>query len=160
MRMELSEAPNLPELANLTDALLALEVRAGCFGYVETLLADISAAILDGKISYAGAEQEHAVERIWINLLRLGLFDELRHLIDQHRLPIQPEVRMFIDFCANEYVACRKRGEAYRDRRPDGDIFTMGCIVWGEAYIGNFLRYNLRSMLAADNLPAVCRQGQ
>ena len=36
----------------------------------------------------------------------------------------------------------------------------MGCIVWGEEYIRNFLRYNVRSMLSEDNLPALARAGQ
>ena len=159
-RMELSQAPNLSELASLSDTLLALEVHIGCFGPVERLLAKVSKLILEGRVSYSDAEDEQAIERIWINLLRLGLLDELRHLIDQHKLPIQPGVKMFIDFCAREYVVCRKRGESYRAARPDRDIFTMGCIVWGETYIGNFLRYNLRSMLSANNLPRLNGQGE
>ena len=36
----------------------------------------------------------------------------------------------------------------------------MGCIVWGDEYVGNFLRYNLRSMLSENNLPALSRQGK
>ena len=35
----------------------------------------------------------------------------------------------------------------------------LGCIVWGDVYVGNFLRYNIRSMLSAGNLPALKRQG-
>ena len=159
VQLELSDRPDLTELANVTDALLSLEIRVGCFGEVERLLAGVSAGIFANRVSYA-PEQEHAVERIWINLLRLGLFDELRHVIKQHALPVQAEVKSFVDYCAMQYVACRKRGEAYRANRPEGDIFTMGCIVWGETYIGNFLRYNLRSMLSGGNLPALCGQGQ
>jgi glycosyltransferase domain-containing protein len=158
-RLELSNAPDLVELAGVTDALLSLEVRSGCFGEVEALLAKASAAIFANKVSYA-SEQAHAVERIWINLLRLGLFDELRHVIDQHALPVQADVKTFIDYCALQYVACRKRGQAYRAAHPAGDIFGMGCIVWGETYIRNFLRYNLRSMLSPGNLPALRRQGR
>jgi glycosyltransferase domain-containing protein len=158
-RLQLSDAADLVELANVTDALLALEIRTGCFGQVERLLADVSARVFDNRIAYA-PEQEHAVERIWINLLRLGLFDELRHVIEQHALPVQTEVKSFIDYCALQYVSCRQRGEAYRAAHPQGDVFTMGCIVWGEVYIGNFLRYNLRSMLSDGNLPALRRQGR
>jgi hypothetical protein len=36
----------------------------------------------------------------------------------------------------------------------------MGCIVWGEEYIRNFLHYNVRSMLSEDNLPALAQQGK
>ena len=159
-RRELSEAPTLLELAELADELLKLEVRSGCFGHIERLLDRLRKDIVANKVTYAPATDGEAVEGVWINLLRLGLFDELRQLIDQHKLPIQPEVKMYFDFCADEYIACWKRGEAYRAKRPDVDIFTMGCIVWGETYIGNFLRYNLRSMLSAGNLPALRAQGR
>ena len=36
----------------------------------------------------------------------------------------------------------------------------MGCIVWGNEYVGNFLRYNLRSMLSENNLRALGAQGR
>ena len=48
---------------------------------------------------------------------------------------------------------------AIRARHPNCDLFTMGCIVWGEEYINNFLQYNFRSMLSEGNLPSLKRQG-
>jgi hypothetical protein len=99
------------------------------------------------------------VDRLWINLLRLGLFDELVHLVKQYDLPIKAEVKAFLDFCGREYGVCHQRGEAYRAKHPDRDIFMLGCIVWGNVYVGNFVRYNVRSMLSADKLPALSAQG-
>ena len=64
-------------------------------------------------------------------------------------------MKALLDFCAEDFVICRRRGAAYRAEHPDIEIFAMGCIVWGEEYIRNFLRYNVRSMLAEDNLPAL-----
>ena len=62
--------------------------------------------------------------------------------------PLPEDVRGFLDFCAYEYALCRQRGEAYRARNHDEDIFTLGCIVWGEEYVRNFLRYSVRSMMS------------
>jgi hypothetical protein len=100
-----------------------------------------------------------AVDRLWVSLLRLGLFSELLYLVRRHNLPLRPEVKTFIDHCERQYEVCRMRGEGYRAKHHEGDIFTMGCIVWGKEYVGNFLRYNLRSMLAPGNLAALRVQG-
>src|SRR5262249_45670123 len=104
--------------------------------------------------------EDEALDRLWVSLLRLGLFHELRHLAGPCGLPFPSEVRAFLDFCAEAFVARQARGAAYRAKHPQVEIFTMGCIVWGEEYIGNFLRYNVRSMLSEDNLPALGAQGQ
>jgi glycosyltransferase domain-containing protein len=151
----------LLDLANETDSLLAFEINNGCLGPVDQLIDDLRKTILENKVVYAPSiSEDDAVERLWINLLRLGLFDELLHLVNQLDLPLRTEARTFADFCAREYDASKKRGEAYRARHPNSDIFTMGCIVWGNEYVGNFLRYNLRSMLSENNLPALGGQGQ
>ncbi len=74
-------------------------------------------------------------------------------------MPLKAEVKTFLDFCGREYGVCHQRGEAYRAKHPDRDIFMLGCIVWGDVYVGNFLRYNIRSMLSAGNLTALRAQG-
>ena len=153
--------PSLLDLANEADAVLGLEVRKGCLGEVEAQLEVLRKRILEWETGYVGTVYEdEALDRIWVNLLRLGLFDELRHLALHHDFPFRFEVKAFLDHCAVEFAACRARGQAYRARHPGVEIFAMGCIVWGEEYIRNFLRYNVRSMLSEDNLPALARQGQ
>jgi len=155
------EAPTLTSLANDADALLAREVREGCTPDADALLEDIRKVIFDDRLAYEGTPADaEALDRVWVNLLRLGLFDELLHVVRRRNLPLRPEVRTFVEYCESQYEACRRRGEAYRAGHPDAEIFTMGCIVWGEEYVGNFLRYNLRSMLAPGNLPALSGQGR
>lgn len=148
------------DLARETDELLALEIRAGCFGEVEGRIAALSKAILQDKFDCAIGTESDVPDRVWISLLRLGLFEELRHLVSHHALPIRDEVKAFIDFCAHEYALCQQRGEALRAGKPDRDIFTLGCIVWGQQYVNNFLRYGMRSMLSEGNLPTLRSQGQ
>ena len=143
-----------------TDELLALEVRSGCFGEVERRVAALSQAILQDRFDCAIGAQSDVPDRVWVSLLRLGMFEELRHLVLHHALPIRDEVKAFIDFCAHEYALCQQRGEALRASNPDRDIFTLGCIVWGREYVDNFLRYGVRSMLSEGNLPALRSQGQ
>ena len=132
----------------------------GCFGDVERSVAALSQAILQDSFDCAVGTESDVPDRVWISLLRLGLFEELRHLVLHHALPIRDEVKAFIDFCAHEYALCQQRGEALRASNPDRDIFTLGFIVWGREYVDNFLRYGMRSMLSEGNLPALRSQGQ
>jgi hypothetical protein len=153
--------PTLTNLADETDALLGREVRDGCTAEVGELIEDTRKSILADAFVYSGSPADlAAVDRVWVNMLRLGLFGELLYLARRHDLPLRTEVKTFIDHCERQYEVSRLRGEAYRARHPDGDIFVLGCIVWGEEYVGNFLRYNLRSMLSAGNLPALQEQGR
>lgn len=153
--------PSLADLQSEVASLLQSEVNHGCFGQIEMLVEEVGEAIRQDRIlSPRTVDEEYSVERSWDNLLRLGLFQELRLLLDQHRLPLRPEVRTVIDFCAHAYEESKKRGEAYRAKHPSEELFASGCIVWGEEYVGNYLRYNLRSMLSSNNLPALCAQGR
>ena len=153
--------PTLIDVADETDSLLAFEINNGCMGEVEQLVDELRRTILENRTAHASSTVEHdAIDRLWVNLLRLGLFDELAHLVRHHNLPLRPEVSTFIDYCEREYAASRSRGETYRAKYPEVDIFTMGCIVWGDEYVGNFLRYNIRSMLSQNNLPALRAQGR
>src|SRR5262245_22645658 len=151
---------NLFDLAKETDELLALEVRTGCFGEVERRIAALSQAILRDRFDCTIGAQSDVPDQLWISLLRLGLFEELRHLVLRQALPMRAEVKAFLDFWAHEYALCQQRGEALRSRRPDGDIFALGCIVWGQEYVNNFLQYGVRSMMSEGNLPTLRRQGE
>jgi hypothetical protein len=151
--------PTLLDLANQTDALISREVREGCTNEIDFQLEEMRKALLEVGRSQPEADG-HAVDRLWVNLLRLGLFDELRYMVMRLDLALRPEVSTLIHYCERQYEVCRQRGEAYRALHPAGDIFTMGCIVWGEEYVGNFLRYNVRSMLSSGNLPALRGQGR
>ena len=70
--------PTLIDVANETDSLLAFEINNGCMGEVEQLIDELRKTILDNRIAHASSTVESdTVDRLWINLLRLGLFDEL-----------------------------------------------------------------------------------
>jgi len=160
---EIVTRPTLLELANESDAVTAFEVREGCVAQAEEKLDALRQKIVGSQPALAGtaALDAETLDRIWVNLLRLGLFDELRYLAGPScNLPFRSEIKAFLEHGAAQFAASHARGAAYRARHPDGDIFTMGCIVWGEEYIRNFLRYNIRSMLSEDNLPALTRQGK
>lgn len=151
---------SLFDLVRETDELFALEVRTGCFGEVEGRIAALRQAILQDRFDCTIGAEGDVPDRIWLSMLRLGLFEELRHLVARHALPIRAEVTAFIDFCAREYGLCQQRGEALRSNHPEGDVFTLGFIVWGQEYVRNFLQYGMRSMLSDGNLPALRRQGE
>jgi len=153
--------PTLLELANESDSILAFEVREGCIAEVDDRVDALRHKILGWGTKYEGAPAEdEALDRIWVNLLRLGLFNELRFLANDRALPFRQEIGTFLEYAATQFAACEARGRAYRTGHPTTEIFTMGCIVWGEEYIRNFLRYNVRSMLSDGNLPALAQQGQ
>ncbi len=153
--------PSLGSLASDTDALIKIEVNDGCTLEVERRVKELRRLILRDAVVYEGTEAEHqALDWLWVSMLRLGLFSELLHLVRRFDLPLRPEVKTFSEFCERQYEENRRRGEAYRARHPDEDIFTMGCIVWGAEYVGNFLKYNLRSMLSPGNVPALRTQGR
>ncbi len=156
---QVDSPPTLLDLANQTDAVINREIREGCTGDIDVELEAIRRTILDVGVSEPETDA-HAIDRLWVNLLRLGQFEELRQLVNRLELPLRPEVKVLIDYCERQYDVSRQRGVAYRTLHPDGDIFTMGCIVWGEEYVGNFLRYNVRSMLSPGNLPALRAQGR
>ncbi|CAN5884754.1 hypothetical protein BH11PSE3_BH11PSE3_03910 [soil metagenome] len=153
--------PTLLELANESDSIIAFELREGCVPEVDAKLDVLRRKMQGWQTPYGGTSNEdEALDRIWVNVLRLGLFDELRYLSGQRQLPFRPEITAFLDHCAVEFAACKERGQAYRARHPGFEIFAMGCIVWGDEYIRNFLHYNVRSMLSENNLPALARQGR
>jgi hypothetical protein len=154
--------PTLYELANESEAVTAFEVREGCVAEAEERLDALRQKIVGSQPACGGtAFDDETLDRIWVNLLRLGLFDELRYLAGPPcNLPFRAEVKAFLDHGAVQFAASLARGAAYRARHPGVDIFTMGCIVWGHEYISNFLRYNIRSMLSEDNLPALAQQGK
>jgi len=157
---ETSPSVTVFDLVKDTNEVLLFEARHGCTGQVESMLADIRRLYLHGTILRSNtAADEAAVEQVWINLLRLGMLDDLLGLIKRAELPFSSEICRFLEYCRGQYDVCRERGEAIRAQHPNCDLFMMGCIVWGEEYINNFLHYNFRSMLSEGNLPSLKRQG-
>jgi hypothetical protein len=146
------------DLVRSTEAVLQFEARHGCIGQAEAMLDDVLTLLRDDEILHSPTTLEET-EQLWINLLRLGMLDELLGLIGRSELPFSAEIRRFLEYCRWQYDICRERGEAIRAQHPNRDLFTMGCIVWGEEYIRNFLHYNFRSMLSEGNLPSLMRQG-
>jgi hypothetical protein len=138
--------PTLLDIANTTDSLLAFEVRHGCFGGGEPRLDEVRKTILENRVGSSSAIAESdLVDRLWINLLRLGLFDELLHLIDQHNLPLRSEVKTFIDF-AHSNTFLPKDGARF----TGPNIRTQTSSQWdawpGATSTSAPLRYNFRSM--------------
>ena len=152
----------LLELALESDSVIAFEVREGCVAEADERLDTLRQKIAGSRPACTGSALDgETLDRLWVNLLHLGLLDELRYLAGPPcNLPFRSEVKAFLDHGAVQFAACQARGAAYRAQHPGVEIFTMGCIVWGEEYIRNFLRYNVRSMLSEDNLPALVRQGK
>jgi hypothetical protein len=147
------------DLVRDTNEILLFEVRHGCTGQVESMLADIRRRLHDTILYSQTPAEDVAVEQVWINLLRLGMLNDLLGLIKRAELPFPSEICRFLEYCTWQYDVCRERGELIRAQNPNCDLFIMGCIVWGEEYINNFLQYNFRSMLSEGNLPSLKRQG-
>lgn len=148
------------DLQQRTDRLLMEEARYGCAGQIELAIRQVGQTVVHGEIRVLGGEEEKAAtEQIWINLLRLGLLDELLALVDRGLFPFHEDMVRSVRYCRQQYDVSKERGLSVRRRHPDSELFVMGCIVWGEEYIDNFLHYNVRSMLSDGNLPALQRQG-
>ena len=138
------------DLQTETNQLLLDEVLYGCVGPIEVQIARVGQAVAEGELRVLGTPEETGVvEQLLLNLLRLGLLDEIVALFDRAVFPVREEMVCFLRCCRQQYDVCTAQGEAIRRQQPDGDLFIMGCIVWGEEYVANFLRYNLRSMLCA-----------
>ena len=151
---------SLQELLTLTELIYAFEVRQGCIPEVESKLDAVRQTVARGRVSYAGAaEEKAAVYPLFIVFLRLGLFDQFVALWQQLKLDLPPEMEALIRYCQEAYPLSHWRGKEYRTRHPDADVYVMGAIVWGSEYIENFMQYNLRSMLAPGNLPALAERG-
>src|SRR5689334_3220204 len=126
---EVATQPTLLEIANESDSVTAFEVREGCVAEAEEKLEALRQKIVGSQPAYAGTPQDdETLDRLWVNLLRLGLFDELRYLAGPPcNLPFRAEIKAFLDHGAAQFAASHARGVAYRAQHPDVDIFTMGC---------------------------------
>lgn len=56
-------------------------------------------------------------------------------------------------------VEVTRRGTTIRAGHGAGEINQIGSIVWGEKYLDAFMTYNVRSMLAPGNMPALAEKG-
>lgn len=64
-----------------------------------------------------------------------------------------------LHFIAAEEMEVKSYGSTIRNRFPEGEINLIGSIVWGEKYLDSFMTYNVRSMLASGNMPALAQHG-
>ena len=64
------------DLVRSTEAVLQFEARHGCIGQVEAMFDDIRTLLRDDEILHSPTTLEET-EQLWINLLRLGMLDEL-----------------------------------------------------------------------------------
>ncbi len=150
----------LQELVSSAELIFGFEVRQGCIPEVESKLDELRQVVAGGRVSYAGAtEEKAAIYPLFVVFLRLGLFDQFVALWQQLRLDLPPEMEALVRYCLEAYPLCHWRGKEYRARHPDEEIYVMGAIVWGGEFIENFMQYNLRSMLAPGNLPALGERG-
>ena len=111
-------------------------------------------------MSYSGEpEEKAAISPLFVVFLRLGLFDEFVELWQRAKLDLPPEIEALVRYCQDAYPLYHWRGKEYRARHRDEEVYVMGAIVWGDEFIENFMQYNLRSMLAPGNLPALGERG-
>ena len=151
---------SLQELLVSAEVAFGFEVRQGCIPEVESKLEALRQVVGGRRVSYAGAPEEKGViYPLFVAFLRLGLFDEFVTLWQQLKLDLPPEMEALIRYCQEAYPLSHWRGKEYRARHRDEDVYVMGAIVWGSEYIENFMQYNLRSMLAPGNLPALSERG-
>ncbi|HKO08702.1 MAG TPA: hypothetical protein VJ487_13395, partial [Alphaproteobacteria bacterium] len=151
---------SLHELLVSAELIFGFEVRQGCIPEVESKLAALRQTISGGRVSYAAAPQEKAdISPLFVVFLRLGLFDEFVELWQRLKLDLPPEIEALVRYCQEAYPLSHWRGKEYRARHRDEEVYVMGAIVWGGEFIENFMQYNLRSMLAPGNLPALGERG-
>ena len=114
------------DLQTETNQLLLDEARYGCMGQIEPQIARVGRAVAEGEIRVLGTPEEtDVVEQLSLNLLRLGLLDELLALYDRAVFPVPEEVVRFLRYCRQQYDVCKARGEAIRRQHPDSDLFIM-----------------------------------
>src|SRR5215208_2001896 len=69
----------LLELAVESDGVIAFEVREGCVAEAEEKLDTLRQKIAGSRPVFTGtALDSETLDRLWVNLLHLGLLDELR----------------------------------------------------------------------------------
>src|SRR5262249_6665434 len=120
----------------------------------------IRTLVQEGRTTYQGSPvEDDNLLQLAIYLLRLGLLNELIELRDRHALRLDPAISAFLDFCSDAYRASAEQGRSWRERNRDAELFTISGVVWGDAYVNNFMEFCLRSMLAPGNLPGVAQQG-
>src|SRR5258708_18055322 len=115
------------DLLARTEAVLLFEARYGCIGQAEAMLDDVRRLLVDDEILRSTTTTEE-IEQLWINLLRLGMLDDLLGLIERGVLAFAPEICRFLQYCRRQYDICTERGEASRARHPTRDLFIMGSI--------------------------------
>lgn len=74
----------------------------------------------------------------------------------------RPVFRSFVfllNFIQSAEMEAIARGQSIRDQHPSKEINQIASIVWGETYIQAFMQYNVRSMLAKGNMPALQQKG-
>ncbi len=148
------------ELLASAELTFRFEVRQGCIPEVESKLDALRQTIRAGRVSYAGEpEEKAAIYPLFVVFLRLGLFDEFVELWQRCKLDLPPEMEALVRYCLDAYPLCHWRGKEYRARHGDEEVYVLGAVVWGGEFIENFMQYNLRSMLAPGNLPALGERG-
>ena len=151
---------SLHELLVSAELVFGFEVRQGCIPEVESKLDELRRVVGEARVSYTATPEEKAdISPLFVVFLRLGLFDEFVELWRRVKLDLPPEIETLVRYCQEAYPLNHWRGKEYRARHPDEEVYVMGAIVWGDEFIENFMQYNLRSMLAPGNLPALSERG-
>jgi hypothetical protein len=156
-----SRTVTINALVRLSDVILKAELQGGSRRDVESKIEQLALLTKRDVVAYFGAELERSsLRQLLINFLRLGLLGELVSLRDRLQLPFDSNLCSFIDFCVQRYRSAAEDGRAWRAQHVDEELFLLSCIVWGSEYIENFLEFNVRSMLAPENLPGLAREGR
>ena len=149
----------MTQLVSYADTIYRFEVASGHGPQVRTKIEELRTLIRAGETAFEEGVDNDNLIQLAVFLLRLGLLHELIELRLRHTLPLDRTISTFADFCSGKYHDFTMQGQAWRSRHPDTDLFVISCTVWGEQYVGNFMDFCLRSMLAPGNLPGIARQG-
>lgn len=151
--------PSLWDLCSECNEILALELKDGATAEVDAKVDAFRSRVAVTTPMYRHTKEEgDAIDDLWVLFARLGMLGEFLEFIDRCDLPVRPELREFLRFCEQAYARSVTRGESYREAHREREIVVLGCVVWGKAYIDNFLSMNLRSMLSTGNIPGLTRE--
>jgi hypothetical protein len=164
LELQTDKIATIADLVSNSDTAYGLEVREGCSVMIDTWVEGLRSIVREGRTLYEPAESDNAyLSRLYINFLRLGLLEELKALYARHKFQLSGAtelLNLLIDLCSDRYRRATEAGNAWRKYKPGGERFTLSCTAWGDDYIRDFMNYNVRSMLAPGNLPALAELGE
>ncbi|MDB5552939.1 MAG: hypothetical protein JWL86_2923 [Rhizobium sp.] len=153
----------IADMVSLSDAIYRYELRAGCGQRIDVMVDDLWASVVEGNTFYEVAEIDDLyLGRLYLNFLRLGLLDVLKTLNERHKFNLggpNELLNKLVYLCSDRYEQAKMAGSAWGKQHSGAEKFTLSATVWGDVYVRNFMNFNVRSMLAPGNIPALAKIG-